>query len=92
MVRNELYHNRSNGAKPHFWRLACQLERDLQCISEQRDLDLHVSPQHQLLGVRMQVHLLVYPVGHRVAAQVVLEQGQGYDQRHQPLAVHWLQL
>jgi hypothetical protein len=29
---------------------------------------LHVIPQHQLLRIRMQVGLLVHPVGHRVAA------------------------
>jgi hypothetical protein len=46
-----------------------------------------VIPQHQLLGVRMQVHLLVHPIWHRVAVQVVLQQRQRYDQRQQPLAV-----
>ena len=35
----------------------------------------------------MQVHLLVYPVRHWVPAQVMLEQREGHDQRHQPLAV-----
>jgi hypothetical protein len=47
---------------------------------------LHVLPQHQFLRVGMQVHLLVYPryarykhpVGHRVAAQVVLEPVRSY--------------
>jgi hypothetical protein len=29
-------------------------------------LDLHVVAQHELLGVWMQVHLLVHPLGHRV--------------------------
>ena len=43
--------------------------------------------QHQLLGIRMQVHLLVHPVGHRIAAQVVLQQRQRHDQRQQPLPV-----
>ena len=42
--------------------------------------DLHVIPQHELLGIRMQVHLLVHPVGHRVAVQVMLQQRQGNDQ------------
>jgi hypothetical protein len=50
-------------------------------------LDLHVIPQHQLLRIRMQVHLLVHPLRHRVAAQVVLEQRQWHDQGHQPLPV-----
>jgi hypothetical protein len=31
--------------------------------------ELHMIPQHQLLGIRMQVHLLVHPVGHRIAVQ-----------------------
>ena len=48
---------------------------------------LNMIPQHQLLGVWMQVHLLVYPVRHRIAVQVVLEQRQGHDQRYQSLAV-----
>ena len=34
---------------------------------------LHVVPQHQLLRLRMQIHLLVHPVGYRIAVQVVLE-------------------
>jgi hypothetical protein len=42
-------------------------------------LDLHVIPQHELLGIRMQVDLLVHPLGHRIAVQVVLEQRQGHD-------------
>ena len=29
-------------------------------------LDLHVVAQHELVGVRMQIHLLVQPLGHRV--------------------------
>jgi hypothetical protein len=56
-------------------------------LSQPRGLDLHVIAQHQLLGIRMQVHLLVHPVGHRVAAQVMLQQRQGHDQWHQPLPV-----
>ena len=44
-------------------------------------------PQHQLLGVGMQIHLLVHPVRNWIAVQVMLQQGEGYDQRHQPLAV-----
>jgi hypothetical protein len=46
-----------------------------------------VIAQHELLGIRMQVYLLVYPVGHRVAVQVMLEQGQGHDQGHKSLPV-----
>jgi hypothetical protein len=37
--------------------------------------------------IRMQVHLLVHPLGHRVADQVMLEQRQRHDERQQPLAV-----
>ena len=48
---------------------------------------LHVIPQHQLLGVWMQVYLLVHPFGNRIAAQMMLQQRQRYDQRHQPLPV-----
>ncbi len=44
-------------------------------------------PQHQLFGVRMEVHLHVHPLRHRIAVQVVLEQRQGHDQGHQPLPV-----
>ena len=44
-------------------------------------------PQHELLGVRMQVDLLVHPVGNRIAVQVVLQERQGHDQRHHPQAV-----
>ena len=35
----------------------------------------------------MEVDLLVHPVGNRIAVQVMLEQRQRHDQRHQPLAV-----
>jgi hypothetical protein len=30
-------------------------------------------PQHELLGAGMQIHLLVHPLGNRVAVQVVFE-------------------
>ena len=57
--------------------------------------DLDMIPQHQLLGVRMQIHLLVHPrcarykhpLGHRIAVQVVLQQRQGHDQGQQALPV-----
>jgi hypothetical protein len=39
---------------------------------------LHVIAQHQLLGIGMEVHLLVHPVGHRVAVQVMLELVRSY--------------
>jgi hypothetical protein len=45
-------------------------------------IGLHVIAQHELLRVRMQVHQLVYPVGHRVAVQVMLQELQGHDQQH----------
>jgi hypothetical protein len=41
-------------------------------------LELQVVAQHQLLGVRMQVDLLVYRIGNWVPIQVVLEQMQAY--------------
>jgi hypothetical protein len=28
-------------------------------------------PQHQFLGVEMQIHLLVHPLGHRMAVVVI---------------------
>jgi hypothetical protein len=34
----------------------------------------------------MQEHLLVHPVGNRIAVQVMLEQGERHDQRQQPPA------
>ena len=50
---------------------------------------------HQLFGVRVEVDLLVhprcarrrYPVGHREAVQVMLQERQRHDQRNQPLPV-----
>jgi hypothetical protein len=39
---------------------------------------LHVIPQHEFFGVRMEVRLLVHPVGHRIAAQVMLEPVRSY--------------
>lgn len=56
-------------------------------ISHWQSLASHVIAQHQLLGIRMEVHLLMHLVGHRIAAQVMLEQRQGHDQRYQALAV-----
>jgi hypothetical protein len=35
-------------------------------------------PQHELLGAGMQIHLLVHPVGHWVAVQVMLEPVRSY--------------
>jgi hypothetical protein len=43
--------------------------------------------QHDLLAVRMQVHLLAYELGHRMPVQVMLGQHQRHDQRHQSLPV-----
>jgi hypothetical protein len=34
---------------------------------------LHVIAQHQLLGVGMQIHLLVHPLGHRISVQAILK-------------------
>ena len=53
----------------------------------QEVLRLYVIPQHQLSGIRMQVHLLVHPIWHRIAVQVMLHQRQWHDQRHQTLPV-----
>jgi hypothetical protein len=55
-------------------------------LSQPRGLDLHLIPQHRLLGVWMKVNLLVYPrcarhrqpVRHRIAIQVVLEPVRSY--------------
>jgi hypothetical protein len=35
-------------------------------LSQPRGLDLHVIPQHRLLGIWMKVHLLVHPLWHRM--------------------------
>jgi hypothetical protein len=48
---------------------------------------LHVIPQHQFLLTRVEIHLLVHPLGNRMPVQVMLEQRQGNDQRQQPLPV-----
>ena len=53
----------------------------------QKGFGLHVIPQHQLLRVRMQVHLLVHPIRHREAVQVMLQQHQRHDQGHKSLPV-----
>ena len=65
--------------------LVAPLERKGQRISElparfsqPQDLDLHVIPQHQLLGIRMQVHLLVHPVGNRMPVEMMLEPVRSY--------------
>ena len=47
-------------------------------FSQPRGLDLHVIPQHEFLGIRMQVDLLVHPIGHRIAVQVILEPVRSY--------------
>ena len=39
------------------------------CLRE--SLELHVVPQHQLLGVRVQIHLLVHPVRYRIAVVAI---------------------
>ena len=47
-------------------------------FSQPRGLDLDVISQHQLLGIRMQVDLLVHPLRHRIAVEVVLEPVRSY--------------
>jgi hypothetical protein len=42
------------------------------------DSSLHVIAQHQLLGIRMQVNLVVHPLGHRVPVKLVLEPVRSY--------------
>ncbi len=37
---------------------------------------LHVIPQHELLEVRMEVHLLVHPVGNRMPVQGYTSRGR----------------
>ena len=37
-----------------------------------------VMAQHQLLGARVEVDLLVHPVGHRMPVQVMLEPVRSY--------------
>jgi len=44
----------------------------------QRTGALHRIPQHELLAVRTEVHLLVHPVRHRVAAWVMLQPVRSY--------------
>jgi hypothetical protein len=39
---------------------------------------LHVVPQHELLGIRIEIHLLVHPVGYRMPVQVILEPVRSY--------------
>ena len=66
--------------------LEAPLEKSGQRISESiitfrapQRLDLHVVPQHRFLGIRMQVDLLVHPVGHRMPVRVMLEQREGHE-------------
>jgi hypothetical protein len=51
---------------------------------------LHVIPQHQLLGIRMEVDLLAPlaggPFGHRAAVVVMPEQRQGHNEQRKPLS------
>jgi hypothetical protein len=63
------------------------LDRQKHGAEQCRPNRLPVIPQHQLLRVGVQIHLLVHLLGHRVTVEVVLEQRQGYDQRHHPLPV-----
>jgi len=47
---------------------------------------LYLIPRHQLFGIGMEIDLLVHPFRHRAALQVMLQQRQGHDQWHEPLA------
>ena len=74
-----------------------RISKSVTTVRAPQNLGLHVISQHQFLGVWMEVHLLVYPtlrwapqqgtgtgkhpLGHRVAAQVMLQQREGHDQR-----------
>ena len=44
-------------------------------------LDLRVIPQHELLGVRIQAHLLVHPLRHRIADVVLPSCNTGTEAR-----------
>jgi hypothetical protein len=65
--------------------LARRDQRDCESLirfsSRPQSLDLHVVPQHQILGIRMQLHLLVHPLRHRIAVQMMLDQRQRHDQQ-----------
>jgi hypothetical protein len=63
------------------------LDRQKHGAEQCRPNRLPVIPQHQLLRVGVQIHLLVHPLGHRVTVQVVIEQRQGHDQWHQTLPI-----
>jgi hypothetical protein len=43
--------------------------------------------QYQLLGIRMQIHLLMHPVGNQMPVQVLLVPLTLHKQRRQPLLV-----
>jgi len=43
-----------------------------------QSLTLHMIPQHELLGIGMEVDLLVHPVGNRMPVQVMLEPVRSY--------------
>jgi hypothetical protein len=43
-----------------------------------QSLALHAIPQHQLLGIGVQIHLLVHPIGNRMPVQVVLKKKRGH--------------
>lgn len=40
--------------------------------------DLHVVPQHEFLGIRMEIDLLMHPLRHRIAVLLVLEPVRSY--------------
>ncbi len=42
---------------------------------------LRMMAEHELLGIRIEVHLPVYPFRDRKTAEVMLEECQGHDQR-----------
>jgi hypothetical protein len=44
---------------------------------------LHMVLQHQLLGIGMQIHLLVHPVGHWIAVQGRALRARPSRSRHQ---------
>jgi hypothetical protein len=55
------------------YRLREQHKRLQNGESQCRPEELDMIPQHRFLGVGMEVDLLLYPLGHRVAVQVMLE-------------------
>jgi hypothetical protein len=46
--------------------------------SDRSKAGIHMVAQHQFLGLRIEIHPLFHPVGHRMSVQVVLEPLRSY--------------